>query len=124
MPADSMLPLLTTELYITPARSNRVPHPRLTQRLDEGLYLSHRLILTIDNALTISLDHLPAQMHRVIATRADPSLPLSRLCARGQLTEPRTADLRFISDELESASSCPSSPGGSESSVPAWKPWG
>ena len=30
-------PLLATELYIPPPRSNLVPRPRLIQRLDEGL---------------------------------------------------------------------------------------
>jgi LuxR family maltose regulon positive regulatory protein len=38
-------------------------------------------------------------MHLVIATRTDPTLPLSRLRARGQLTELRTADLRFTAEE-------------------------
>jgi LuxR family maltose regulon positive regulatory protein len=53
----------------------------------------------IDNVLTFALDHLPPQMHLVIATRTDPTLRLSRLRARGQLTELRTADLRFTIDE-------------------------
>jgi LuxR family transcriptional regulator, maltose regulon positive regulatory protein len=38
-------------------------------------------------------------MHLVIATREDPSLPLARLRARGQLTELRAADLRFTPAE-------------------------
>ena len=38
-------PLLTTKLYIPPVRPNLVPRPRLIQRLDEGLQLSHRLTL-------------------------------------------------------------------------------
>lgn len=45
------------------------------------------------------LEHLPPQMHLVIATRADPPLPLMRLRARGQLTEVRATDLRFALDE-------------------------
>jgi len=49
----------------------------------------------VDNALTFLLEHLPPQMHLVIATREDPHLPLARLRARGQLTELRVADLRF-----------------------------
>ena len=53
----------------------------------------------IDKALTFTLDHLPLQMHLVIASRTDPTLPLSRLRARGQLTELRTKDLRFTIDE-------------------------
>jgi LuxR family maltose regulon positive regulatory protein len=54
---------------------------------------------SIDNALTFLLEHLPSQMHLVIATREDPHLPLARLRARGQLTELRAADLRFTSSE-------------------------
>ncbi len=53
----------------------------------------------VDDALTFLIEHLPPQVHLVIATREDPSLPLSRLRARGQLTELRGADLRFTSFE-------------------------
>jgi len=49
----------------------------------------------IHRALTFLLDHLPPQMHLIIATRADPPLPLARLRARGQLTELRADELRF-----------------------------
>ncbi len=53
----------------------------------------------VDSALTFLLEHLPAQMHLVIATREDPQLPLARLRARAQLTELRAADLRFTPAE-------------------------
>ncbi len=53
----------------------------------------------VDDALTFLLEHLPPQMHLVIATREDPNLPLARLRARGQLTELRAADLRFTPSE-------------------------
>ncbi|MFC1879784.1 LuxR family transcriptional regulator, partial [Chloroflexota bacterium] len=43
----------------------------------------------IHQALTFLLEHLPQQMHLVIATREDPHLPLARLRARGHLTELR-----------------------------------
>jgi LuxR family maltose regulon positive regulatory protein len=52
-----------------------------------------------DETLTFLLEHLPTQMHMVITTREDPSLPLARLRARGQLTELRAADLRFTPAE-------------------------
>jgi LuxR family maltose regulon positive regulatory protein len=55
--------------------------------------------LLIDQALTYLLDHLPTQMHLVISSRIDPSWPLSRLRARGQMTEIRAIDLRFTTDE-------------------------
>ncbi len=54
---------------------------------------------SVDGALTFLLEHLPPQMHLVIATREDPDLPLARLRVRGQLTELRAADLRFSSSE-------------------------
>jgi LuxR family transcriptional regulator, maltose regulon positive regulatory protein len=53
----------------------------------------------IDQALTFLLEHQPPQMHLVIVTREDPSLPLARLRARGQLTELRATDLRFTPAE-------------------------
>ena len=53
----------------------------------------------VDEALTFLVDHLPPQMHLVISTREDPSLPLPRYRARGQLTELRVADLRFTPSE-------------------------
>src|SRR5512136_1899645 len=53
----------------------------------------------VDHALTFLLEHLPPQLHLVIASREDPSLPLARLRVRGQLTELRAADLRFIPPE-------------------------
>jgi LuxR family maltose regulon positive regulatory protein len=53
----------------------------------------------IDSALAFLLEHLPPQMHLVIATREDPQLPLARWRARGQLTELRAADLRFTPSE-------------------------
>ena len=53
----------------------------------------------VDQALTFLLEHLPPQMHLVIATREDPDFPLARLRARGQLTELRAADLRFTPPE-------------------------
>jgi LuxR family maltose regulon positive regulatory protein len=56
----------------------------------------------VDQALTFLLEHLPSQMHLVITTREDPSLPLARLRARGQLNEIRVADLRFTFSEAAS----------------------
>ena len=50
-------------------------------------------------ALTYLVEHLPPQMHLVIATREDPQLPLARLRARSHLTEVRAADLRFTASE-------------------------
>ena len=53
----------------------------------------------IQDAMAFLLDHLPPRLHLVIASRADPALPLARLRARGELVEVRAADLRFTPDE-------------------------
>ena len=53
----------------------------------------------VHDTLTFFLDHLPPNLHLVIATRADPPLPVARLRGRGQLTELRLTDLRFTPDE-------------------------
>jgi len=54
----------------------------------------------VDDALAFLLDHLPPQVHLVIATREDPNLPVARLRVRGQLSELRAADLRFTPTEV------------------------
>ncbi len=55
---------------------------------------------SINDAVSFLLEQMPPQMHLVITTREDPDFPLSRLRARGQLTELRAADLRFNSLEV------------------------
>ncbi len=49
----------------------------------------------LQRGMTFLLEHLPPQLHLILATRADPPLPLARLRAQGQLCEVRTVDLRF-----------------------------
>jgi LuxR family maltose regulon positive regulatory protein len=53
----------------------------------------------IHHSLGFLLDRLPAQLRVVVASRADPPLPLPRLRARGQLVELRERDLRFTPEE-------------------------
>ena len=55
--------------------------------------------LDIHQAVAFILEHQPPSLHLVLATRADPTLPLARLRARNQLTELRAVDLRFTADE-------------------------
>jgi ATP/maltotriose-dependent transcriptional regulator MalT/DNA-binding SARP family transcriptional activator len=45
------------------------------------------------------IDHLPGNMHLVIATRSDPPVPLGRLRAHGRMLELRAQDFRFTDDE-------------------------
>ncbi len=53
----------------------------------------------VQDGMAFLLEHLPPQIHLVIASRADPALPLARLRGRGELVEIRAADLRFTPDE-------------------------
>jgi LuxR family transcriptional regulator, maltose regulon positive regulatory protein len=55
----------------------------------------------VHEGIAFLLEHLPPQIHLVIATRADPALPLGRLRGRGELVEVRAADLRFTLDEAD-----------------------
>ena len=51
--------------------------------------------------MTFVLNHLPAHVRVVIASRTDPALPLARMRARGELIEIRAGDLRFSPDEAD-----------------------
>lgn len=56
----------------------------------------------IHAGITFLLDHLPPRMHLVIATRADPPLPLAHFRGRGVMLEIGADDLRFTLDEAAS----------------------
>jgi LuxR family transcriptional regulator, maltose regulon positive regulatory protein len=45
------------------------------------------------------LEHPPVRLHLILATRADPPIPLARLRAQGELKELRADDLRFTGEE-------------------------
>src|SRR5216683_3490489 len=49
----------------------------------------------IHQGMSFFLEHLPASVHLILASRVDPDLPLARWRMRGQLTEIRATDLRF-----------------------------
>ena len=85
---ESIMPHLINELSIAKNKQLLV--------LDDYHEISHP---KIHEAMTLLLTHMPAQLHLVMTTRADPPLPLSRLRARGQMTELRSADLRFTHSE-------------------------
>ncbi len=81
---ESILATLLNEIAVIP--------DTFTLVLDDYHVIDSQLV---DQALVFLIEHLPPQMHLVIATREDPHLPMSRLRARGHLTELRGADLRF-----------------------------
>ena len=53
----------------------------------------------VHEPLVFLVEHLPPGVHLVLASRADPPLPLARLRASGQLAELRGGDLRFTAEE-------------------------
>ena len=89
-PTESILTLLLNEI-------TSLPDDFILILDDYHLVVSepNDALTSVDGALTFLLEHLPPQLHLVIATREDPQLPLARYRARGQLTELRAADLRF-----------------------------
>jgi LuxR family maltose regulon positive regulatory protein len=54
---------------------------------------------TCHQSLGLLLEHLPAGVHVVLATRVDPPLQLARMRAQGELVEIRVADLQFTDEE-------------------------
>jgi len=86
-PAETILAWLVNEL---------VEQEELVIVLDDY----HAIKLeTVHAAVNFLIDHLPPQIHLVIATRSDPPLGLSRLRSRLLLTEVRLAQLRFSHSE-------------------------
>jgi LuxR family maltose regulon positive regulatory protein len=82
----------------------------LTALLNELAAVTADIVLVLDDyhavdahevqdGMAFLLGHLPPRLHVVIASRADPALPLARLRARGELVEIRAAELRFTPDE-------------------------
>jgi LuxR family maltose regulon positive regulatory protein len=65
--------------------------------LDDYHVLSSQAVFRITNFL---LANIPPKMHLVIATRADPDLPLPRLRGSDELVEIRQNDLRFTFQEV------------------------
>jgi LuxR family maltose regulon positive regulatory protein len=53
----------------------------------------------IHQGMSFFLEHLPAHVHLILASRVDPDLQLSRWRVRGHLTEIRVDDLRFQEGE-------------------------
>jgi LuxR family maltose regulon positive regulatory protein len=84
--------------------------PALAALLNDLDGLTSELILVLDDyhlihapevheGMAFLLEHQPARLHLIVATRVDPPLPLARMRARGQLLEVRAADLRFTAEE-------------------------
>ena len=52
--------------------------------------------------VTYLIEHLPARIHLVIASRSDPPLPLARFRGKGMMLELHTDDLRFTQEDTTS----------------------
>ncbi|KRE25847.1 LuxR C-terminal-related transcriptional regulator [Agromyces sp. Soil535] len=94
----------------SPAFPARQMELALTDLINQLAQASYRVVLVLDDfqsieapsireALTFLLDHLPSNLHVVIASRSDPLLPVARLRGGGDLNEFRANDLRFTPDE-------------------------
>src|SRR5450631_1892551 len=93
----------------------QAPQPRpietvLTVLLNDLGALAADIVLVLDDyhvidardmqdGMAFLLDHLPPGLHVMIASRADPALPLARWRACGELVEIRAAELRFTPGE-------------------------
>jgi ATP/maltotriose-dependent transcriptional regulator MalT len=84
--------------------------PLLTPLINQLAQIENPFCLVLDDyhaihnqevhqIVSFMLEHRPPALHLVIATRADPPLPLSRFRVRSQMMELRLADLRFSSQE-------------------------
>jgi LuxR family maltose regulon positive regulatory protein len=105
----------TAQAMLQAPRAASQLQPLLTTLINDIVVTSEPFILALDDyhvieataihkAVSFLLDHMPPfeqGFHLVIATRADPPLPLARLRGRGQMTELHAADLRFSPSEAE-----------------------
>lgn len=99
-----------TMLTNTGSSQTQISNMQLTSLLNELFELPDKSLIilddyhciskqTIHDALSNLIEHSPSHVHFVISSRADPPLPISRLRARGQVTELRQNDLQFTLDE-------------------------
>ncbi len=91
---ETMLTLLMNDLLTQ--RANLQEHIVLV--LDNYQVITD---LSIHHALSFLLNHMPPQMHLVLATREDPPLPLAQLRGRDDMLELRAAELRFTPEEAD-----------------------
>ncbi len=109
---DSQQPGLCTQL-VTYLQTQQAPplHSVLQALINRLAEQSEQMLLILDDyhfvteeaihtSLTYLVEHLPPHLHLILATRADPPLPISLLRARGHLLEVRTDQLRCNSDEV------------------------
>jgi LuxR family maltose regulon positive regulatory protein len=94
-PAEALLTALINEIAALPTPDGYEGRPYILVLDDYHLVTAQ----AVHERLTFLLDHLPPNLHLVVATRSDPPLPIARLRGQGQVTEVRQSDLRFTHDE-------------------------
>lgn len=100
-PARVITTLLVNELEeLLTAASKESGHPAsgLVLALDDYHLITEPAIHEIVSAL---IEYAPQGIHLALATRTDPGLPLAGLRARGDMSEIRSADLRFTLEEAQ-----------------------
>src|SRR6266571_9246384 len=109
---DSQQPGLCAQL-VTYLRTQQAPPLRsvLQTLINRLAAQSEQFLLILDDyhllteqaihtTLTYLVEHLPPQLHLILATRADPPLPIALLRARGHLREVGIDELRCTSEEV------------------------
>jgi LuxR family maltose regulon positive regulatory protein len=82
----------------------------LPMLINELAELPHEMVLLLDDYQSVTgqnsheyvaffVEHLPGNVHLVLASRTDPPLPLGRLRARGEMNEIRSDQLAFSGEE-------------------------
>jgi LuxR family maltose regulon positive regulatory protein len=114
VPGDSML----RGLALLPGSENRFPSVLVSSLAQ----LSMPVVLVLDDfqditdatlleGLEFLIRHAPPQLRLVLATRADPPLPLQRLRLSGHLVQVRAADLAFtVAEVTELLATCEDQP--------------
>jgi LuxR family transcriptional regulator, maltose regulon positive regulatory protein len=100
--AAGVRPLLATPQPPLPVILTALINDLEVARQPGVLVLDDYHVLTspaIHEAVTYLVEHLPAALHLILITRADPPLPLARWRARNRLIEIRAPDLRFTLGE-------------------------
>ena len=85
---DDFVPRLVNDLAELPAQVQLV--------IDDYHLISSD---EVARSVTSLVEHLPPTLRLVLATRADPALPLARMRVRGELVELRASDLAFTFTE-------------------------
>lgn len=95
--SPNIRPQLEVEALLTPLINLIDQRKRPFYLVLDDFHLIHNQ--AVHQVMNFLLEHRPASMHLVIATRADPPLPLAKMRARSDVLELRLADLRFNTSE-------------------------